>query len=94
MLNSLVAIACSARSTLAAVAGAFDTQHADKPLPIKRQFVVRQNCGSCRRIPTEVDVLNICRPKVNTRADGVPARHLVRFNAPHPAQIDAPFKPS
>ncbi|WP_420852979.1 transposase, partial [Rhodosalinus sediminis] len=68
-------------AALRAEADAFVARHAEETLPDGRQRVVRHGYGPERRIQTGIGTLEVRRPKVRDRAEGVPAEKRIRFSS-------------
>ena len=68
-------------AALRAEADAFVAQHSAETLPDGRQRVVRHGYGPERSIQTGIGALEVRRPKVRDRAEGVPAEKRIRFNS-------------
>ncbi|WP_273523392.1 IS256 family transposase [Rhodosalinus sediminis] len=68
-------------AALRAEADAFVAQHAEETLPDGRQRVVRHGYGPERSIQTGIGALEVRRPKVRDRAEGVPGEKRIRFNS-------------
>jgi len=68
-------------AALRAEAEAFVAQHAEEILPDGRQRVVRHGYGPERSIQTGIGALDVRRPKVRDRAEGVPPEKRIRFSS-------------
>ena len=68
-------------AALRAEAEAFVAQHAEEILPDGRQRVVRHGYGPERSIQTGIGALDVRRPKVRDRAEGVPPEARIRFSS-------------
>jgi transposase-like protein len=68
-------------AALRAEADAFVAQHSAETLPDGRQRVVRHGYAPERRIQTGIGALEVRRPKVRDRAEGVPAEKRIRFSS-------------
>ena len=68
-------------AALRAEADAFVAHHAEETLPDGRQRVVRHGYGPERSIQTGIGALEVRRPKVRDRAEGVPGEKRIRFNS-------------
>ncbi|MFW5654891.1 MAG: IS256 family transposase [Roseicyclus sp.] len=68
-------------AALRAEADAFVAQHSAETLSDGRQRVVRHGYGPERSIQTGIGALEVRRPKVRDRAEGVPAEKRVRFSS-------------
>ena len=68
-------------AALRAEADAFVAHHAEETLPDGRQRVVRHGYGPERSIQTGIGALEMRRPKVRDRAEGVPAEKRIRFSS-------------
>jgi transposase-like protein len=68
-------------AALRAEADAFVAQHAEETLSDGRQRVVRHGYGPERSIQTGIGALEVRRPKVRDRADGVPTEQKIRFSS-------------
>ena len=68
-------------AALRAEADAFVAQHSAETLPDGRQRVVRHGYAPERRIQTGIGALEVRRPKVRDRAEGVPAERKIRFSS-------------
>jgi len=68
-------------AALRAEADAFVAQHSEETLPDGRQRVVRHGYGPERSIQTGIGALEVRRPKVRDRAEGVPAEKRIRFSS-------------
>jgi transposase-like protein len=68
-------------AALRAEADAFVARHAEETLPDGRQRVVRHGYGPERSIQTGIGALEVHRPKVRDRAEGVPAEQKIRFSS-------------
>jgi transposase-like protein len=68
-------------AALRAEADAFVAQHAEETLPDGRQRVVRHGYGPERNVQTGIGALEVRRPKVRDRAEGVPAEKRIRFSS-------------
>ena len=68
-------------AALRAEADAFVAQHAEETLLDGRQRVVRHDYGPERSTQTGSGALEVRRPKVRDRAEGVPAAKKIRFSS-------------
>jgi len=68
-------------AALRAEADAFVAQHAEETLPDGCQRVVRHGYGPKRSIQTGIGALDVRRPKVRDRAEGLPAEQRIRFSS-------------
>jgi len=68
-------------AALRAEADAFVASHAEETLPDGRRRVVRHGYGPERSIQTGIGALEVRRPKLRDRAEGVPAGQKVRFSS-------------
>jgi transposase-like protein len=68
-------------AALRAEADAFVAQHSAETLPDGRQRVVRHGYGPERSIQTGIGALEVRRPKVRDRAEGVPAEKRICFSS-------------